>query len=126
MGKERGVWIPRCLAILVFWLVTGTYAQAATFTVNSPSDANGAAPLDDGICATAYTNGVANGVCTLRAAIQEANTLSGTDQIILPALPAPNAYVLTLTAELVITGNLTITGGGASTTIIDGNKAVRP
>ena len=34
--------------------------------------------------------------------------------------------VLTVVGELGITGSLTITGGGASTTIIDGNKSVRP
>ena len=36
-------------------------AQGATFTVNSPSDVVGAAPLNDGICATTYKNGVPNG-----------------------------------------------------------------
>ena len=64
-----------------------------------------------------------NGICTLRAAIEEANTLgAGNDTIILP----PNTYLLTLANELTITGDLTITGGGASTTIIDGNKSIRP
>ena len=61
-------------------------------------------------------------VCTLRAAIEEANALPGADEIILP----PNTYLLTIVAELTITDNLTITGGGASTTIIDGIKSVRP
>ena len=62
-------------------------------------------------------------VCTLRAAIQEANALPGADQIILPSLP-PN--VLEIVTELVIVDHLTITGGGAATTIIDGNKSMRP
>src|SRR5262249_35035308 len=61
-----------------------------------------------------------NGLCTLRAAIQESNALAGDDTIILSL----NTYLLTQVAELTITGNLTITGGGASTTIIDGNKSV--
>jgi predicted outer membrane repeat protein len=61
----------------------------------------------------------------LRAAIQEANALPGDDIIILPALPPPNAYVLELFAELIVSSNLTITGGGAATTIIDGNKDLR-
>jgi len=55
--------------------------------------------------------------CTLRAAIIEANALPGADQIILP----PNAYVLTLNTTLAIRDHLTITGGGASATFIDGN-----
>jgi hypothetical protein len=72
----------------------------------------------NGICETAP----GDGVCTLRAAIQETNALAGADEIILP----PNTYLLTIVSELGITGSVTITGGGASTTIIDGNKSVRP
>jgi CSLREA domain-containing protein len=71
----------------------------------------------NGVCETAS----GNGVCTLRAAIQEANALAGEDTIILP----PNTYLLTQVTELIIIGNLTITGGGASTTIIDGNRGLR-
>jgi hypothetical protein len=92
-------------------------AQAATFTVNNPLDVVDAAP-GNGICETAP----GDGVCTLRAAIQETNALAGADEIILP----PNTYLLTIVSELGITGSVTITGGGASTTIIDGNKSVRP
>jgi len=73
----------------------------------------------NGVCETAP----GNGVCTLRAAIQEANALAGADEIVLLSLPPPNAYVLTILAQLTITGSLTITGGGASTAIIDGNRA---
>jgi CSLREA domain-containing protein len=96
-------------------------AQGATFTVNSPSDVVGAAPLNDGICATTYKNGVPNGICTLRAAIEEANALGGAHEIILP----PNTYLLTLATQLTISSNLTITGSGASSTIIDGNMIAR-
>ena len=55
-----------------------------------------------------------------------AAALVGADQIILPALPSPSAYLLTQVTELTITDHLTITGSGASTTIIDGNKGLRP
>jgi CSLREA domain-containing protein len=96
-------------------------AQAAVFTVNSSADAVDVNP-GNGVCETAP----GNGVCTLRAAIQEANALAGADEVILPSLPSPNSYLLTIATELGINGNLTITGGGASTTIIDGNKSVRP
>jgi CSLREA domain-containing protein len=99
----------------VFLLAT---AEAAVFTVNSPFDASDSNP-GDGVCETAP----GNGVCTLRAAIEEANTLgAGDDTIILP----PNTYLLTLVNELTINGDLTISGSGASTTIIDGSKSVRP
>jgi hypothetical protein len=110
------------LAIALLWVVLVAPAQAVTFTVNSPLDVAGAAPFNDGICATAYNNGVPNGVCTLRAAIEEASALAGADQIVLP----PDTYILTIVSELIITGDLTIMGAGASTTIIDGNKSLRP
>lgn len=48
--------------------------SAATFTVNSTDDGPDANP-GDGVCATS------GGTCTLRAAIQEANALTGTDTI---------------------------------------------
>jgi hypothetical protein len=92
-------------------------AQAATFTVNNPLDVVDAAP-GNGVCETAP----GNAVCTLRAAIQETNALAGTDEIILP----PNTYLLTIVTELGITGSLTISGGGASITAIDGNTNARP
>jgi hypothetical protein len=91
--------------------------QAGTFIVNIPSDVVDAIP-GDGICDASPPNHV----CTLRAAIQETNALPGSDTIILP----PNTHPLSQVSELTITDHLTITGGGASTTIIDGNKNARP
>ena len=117
MGKNRILKTPTYLSVFVCCFISGAFAQAATFTVNSPFDAADANP-GDGVCETAP----GNGVCTLRAAIEEANALAGNDTISLP----PNTYLLTLANELTITGDLTITGGEASTTIIDGNKSVRP
>ena len=117
MGKNRILKTPTYLSVFVCCFISGAFAQAATFTVNSPFDAADANP-GDAMCETAP----GNGICTLRAAIEEANTLgAGNDTIILP----PNTYLLTLANELTITGDLTITGGGASTTIIDGNKSLR-
>jgi hypothetical protein len=101
-------------ALVVFFLIG--LAHAAVFTVNTPSDGfSGAfdAKPGDGVCETAP----GNGICSLRAAIQETNALAGDDTIILP----PNIYRLSINlidSSLIITGNLTITGGGASTTII--------
>ncbi len=85
--------------------------------VNTTADGTDAAP-GDGACQTA------NGQCTLRAAIQEANALGGQQSIVLPA----GTYALTIggpdedasaTGDLDITGAVTIFGAGAGTTIID-------
>ena len=99
--------------------------EGATFVVNSTVDAVDATP-GDGVCATA------GGVCTLRAAIQEANRLSGTHVITIPA----GTYTLTITGRgesSAATGdlniasgkNITINGAGAATTIVDANRIDR-
>ena len=118
----------RALCIALFLVAPALLPQlalvvhAATFTVNSLDDAVDAAP-GNGVCATA------GGVCTLRAAIQEANDLAGDDTIVLPA----GTCTLTLagagemnaaTGDLDIHGNLAITGAGAAMTIITGNGGV--
>ena len=69
-------------------------ASAATFTVNSTAD-QGDASAGDGSCATAA------GVCTLRAAIQEANALAGTDTIAF-AIPGPGPYIIAVNPALPI------------------------
>ena len=102
--------------------VTPAHA-AATFTVNSTTDAVDSTP-GDGVCATAGS------VCTLRAAIQEANALAGDDIITLPA----GAYTLTIagadedaasTGDLDLASNITLNGAGAGTSIIDGGALDR-
>jgi CSLREA domain-containing protein len=94
-------------------------APAATFTVGSTADVHDA-NAGDGACETAP----GNHVCTLRAAIEEANAHAGPDVIAVP----PAAYLMSLTttldsstADLVITDSVTINGGGRDATIIDGN-----
>jgi CSLREA domain-containing protein len=92
-----------------------------TFVVNSTLDAVDAT-RGDGICATA------GGVCTLRAAIQEANALTTARAITLPA----GTYTLTIAGRdefSAATGDLnigsgkdvTINGVSAASTIIDAN-----
>ena len=106
--------------------VTGVSAATATaqtpgaglrFEVNSTEDAVDA-QIGDGVCATA------TGVCTLRAAIQEANAVPGTDAISLPSV----TYMLTIPGanedaaqmgDLDITDDLTIVGSCEKQTIID-------
>jgi CSLREA domain-containing protein len=109
----------------VLFLAAPTAATAASFVVNSPLDAVDAA-RGDGVCATA------SGVCTLRAAIQEANELSGTHFIALLA----GTYTLTLAGRdelAAATGDLNIgsgrdifiLGAGLASTIIDANAIDR-
>ena len=119
---------PYVLLLCSFALAGPT--RAATFNVNSTTDAVDAHP-GDGVCATAGLTPV----CTLRAAIQEANALRGADVINLQA----QTYTLTIpgknedsaaTGDLDINdtvngGMLTINGAGTAATIIDGNQVDR-
>lgn len=98
-------------------LASASPGYAATFTVDSTIDAVDVTP-GDGICATA------GAVCTLRAAIQEANALAGTDTINLPA----GTYTLTIaganenagaTGDLDITSTIVIAGAGADVTTVN-------
>ncbi len=96
-------------------------ASAAVFTVNS-GKVDAVDAQIDGICATA------GGVCTLRAAIQEANANPDHDDIILPL----GKYALKLTGsddaaakgDLDVSSDVTILGAGPKT-IIAGSKGDR-
>jgi CSLREA domain-containing protein len=98
-------------------------AEAVTFTVNSTDDGVDADP-GDGLCATL------DGVCTLRAAIQEANALATGDTIILKA----KKYYLTIpgtgedaaaTGDLDIMDDLKIKGVSSAKTIVNGGALDR-
>jgi CSLREA domain-containing protein len=105
--------------------VLGTIA-ASSYAVNSTDDLPDVDP-GDGRCETAH----GNGICTLRAAIMEANASTGPDVITVP----PGTYRLTRRADpddefavvgdLDITNDLTITGAGTAETVIDGDAASR-
>ena len=106
----------------------GTASAAATFVVNSTADRVDISP-GNGSC---DTGNLVNGSpeCTLRAAVQEANALAGTDTINVPS----GTYTLTIagtnenaaaTGDLDLTDGVTIVGAGAGSTIIDGNGADR-
>src|SRR5215468_1678149 len=99
-------------------LAVSCQAHAATFTVDSPADKVDAKP-GDGKCATDV------GTCTLRAAIQEANEQGGGTINLNPgtytlSIKPDNALPLAATGDLDVYGELTISGGGADKTIIDG------
>src|SRR3989475_4483019 len=113
--RRRG----RFLLTLASLLLAVAPAAAATFTVNDTAGAVHAAP-GDGRCAAAGVTG------TLRAAIQEAHAHTGADTIMVPA----GTYLLMIPGrgedaaamgDLDITDDVTITGAGADSTIVDGN-----
>jgi hypothetical protein len=85
----------------------GAAAQAVVYTVNSAADVGDAA--ENGVCETA--NG--NGVCTLRAAIEEANLGGGNPTILLPALTFELSQ-----GEIVVSAPMTIQGAGPLSTVI--------
>jgi CSLREA domain-containing protein len=105
------------LALLVLALAVGPVpsARAATFTVTKTAD------TADGTC---------NADCSLREGIIAANTTAGADVILVP----PGTYLLTINmagqddvsaeGDLDITDDVTLTGAGVSTTVVDGNGAV--
>ncbi len=87
------------------------------FRVNDFGDASDAS-LGDGICATA------GGVCTLRAAIGEANALGGaTNRMVL--IPV-GTVALSGAAEISIASKVEIIGAGQSSTTIDGGATAAP
>lgn len=112
----------RFLLILFFFAAGSVPAWSATFDVNSLGDGIDAI-VGNGICATA------GGVCTLRAAVQEANFFSDADSVNLPngtiTLTIPGADEdIAATGDLDIIHDVTIAGllGGDSN--IDGNGTV--
>ncbi len=122
MATAVTVCLRRFLQLIAVLAATGYgCAWAATFTVNSTIDAIDA-KRGDGICETAP----GNGVCTLRAAIQESNALAGADTIILPAgtyrITIPPTVSSDATGSFDIRDDLTINGQGATTTIVDGGS----
>ena len=112
-------------ALIIASIASPVVAEpAVSFTVNANTDMVDAMP-GDGICETAS----GNSMCTLRAAIMEANARVGSDTIYLPAA----TYHLTipgagengcLSGDLDITESLTIIGDQTASSIIDANGLV--
>ena len=109
---------------LSIWIAASASAAGAapTFVVNSLVDAPASANVADGVCET----GPGNGVCTLRAAVMEANAVPGGGAHI--EVPA-GVYLLThagagedagASGDLDITSAVTIDGEGPGVTIVDG------
>lgn len=113
------------IAILLFIAEEPTQSLAAPrtiFTVDSTLDEPNVNPAS-GTCVS-----TPSGVCTLRAAIQAANSTLGPDTIILPAgtfsITRSGFDDAALVGDLDITDTLTIQGAGSGATIIDGNGSV--
>ncbi len=108
----------RTLNLFLYSSLFPIVALAATFNVDSFGDGNDQS-VGDGICRTTTS------VCTLRAAIQEANFNTSLDEINLPS----GTYSLTLAGiddnstagDIDITSPLKIIGQRASDTIIQSN-----
>jgi CSLREA domain-containing protein len=99
------------IGVVIGLLFFSVSSISATFAVNNLGDTPDATP-GDGICATA------GNVCTLRAAIDEANALAGDDQITVPV------GTIIVGSELQIFSNLSISSAGALTRV-SGNTATR-
>lgn len=80
-------------------------ARAVSISVNDFSDSPAGTP----------ENCLGTGVCTLRAAIQAANSDPDSSVITLP----PGTYTLTQTASIAFTTPITVIGSGAGLTVID-------
>ena len=116
--------VPALLAVLVLLASSGARLAAAvvaagsTYVVNSTLDQPDA-DLADGICLTA------SGACTLRAAIMQANFVTGVDTITVPSgvflLTRPGVDDGAVIGDLDIVDDLTIQGAGSGGTIVDGN-----
>ena len=108
-----------CTLSAACMLVFPAAAPAATFTTNSTADAGAFGSTLDGVC---DSDPVPAAVCTLRAAVDEANASGGADVINLPNL-GPD-YTLALGGpgddangggDLDVTSPLTIQGSGGAT-----------
>ncbi len=111
------------LTLVLIPALSRSVVSAATFTVNSSADEIDVLP-GDGICASRA------GVCTLRAAVLEANNLAGNDSIALPAghflliIKGPDEDA-GATGDLDVTDDLVIAGAGVASSIIGGYGADR-
>jgi hypothetical protein len=109
------------LAALTFCVLMPAAADAARFVVTVPWDGADFNP-GDGVCETVP----GTGICTLRAAVMEANRASGSTisitGIVVLGIPATGPDD-ERTGDLNITATTTIAGAGPATAVIDANGA---
>ena len=106
----------------------GDISAQAAFVVNSTGDAADAS-AGNGVCDTGGINSQGSAECTLRAAIQEANALGGSDLIFFsmpntePGYSAsPASYTITPASALRVSTARASTGVGSGA----GNNSARP
>jgi hypothetical protein len=110
-------------------------AQAAVFEVDDTADVVDAAP-GDGFCCDRSIQpqsdcATSGGVCTLRAAIQEANALAGDDTVMLPAgtfaiaIPLVEFDPTDAYGSFYLNSNVDLVGAGTDVTILDGGMLDR-
>ena len=128
LGRTRVAIAAGALALVSVPGVVSSAVAAPSFTVTSTTDAPDA-NVGDGRCASTAKGGG----CTLRAAVQEADTVSGAT-VVVPAgryvlsIPPAAAHEVAGSAEaidgavgdLVIDSDTTVRGAGAHRTVIDG------
>lgn len=107
---------------LVMLLSASRAAAGPLFTVNSVVDAPGGGSLTNGVCETA----TGNKICTLRAAVMEANhVVGGGATVVIPAqiyfLTRPPTNGDETNGDLDLLAPMTIVGAGPSATVIDAN-----
>jgi hypothetical protein len=109
--------------LLILCLAASGAVEAGTFSVDVQSDTRDV-EMGNGVCRDA------EGHCSLRAAVQEANATLGGDSILLPA----GTYLLTLSGtdedaassgDLDVDDDLVLIGAGAEVTSIDGGAIDR-
>ena len=115
ISDRSGAVITTTLLAGGLWFAASTLpAFAADFTVNEFTDAVDANP-GNGVCET-----VSAGICTLRAAIMEANKLAGADTIAIPA----GTYNLTITGVDELCENPTYYTGTGTPTPCTGDGSI--
>ncbi|MDQ4005756.1 MAG: CSLREA domain-containing protein, partial [Actinomycetota bacterium] len=114
---------PRLGALVLLAALVPAPASASTFAVTSTEDAPDADP-GDGACASAA------GVCTLRAAVVEANAGPDAQAIELPSGTYPlrlsGAENAAATGDLDVRADLSIIGAGAGETVVQGGWSGEP
>ena len=105
-ARRRGARLGACGLAACALLLTGAGpAYAVNYAVNSTADGSDVVP-GNGVCATALAT------CTLRAAMQDAQALGGTNTITLLGLPDPSTIDLGSALPTISGQTLTIVGAG--------------